>query len=110
MTKSRFTIFVLLRTLPSWLCLSRARRNEIASSAFTHALKDGVVTIRHFDSEAFSGHCTDIAVFETDELVAFYLVMERLRDTDLFAKPYFEIVNIIPAIEDGFRAFEQSAA
>jgi hypothetical protein len=36
--------------------------------------------------------------------------MERLRDTDLFAKPYFEIVNIIPAIEDGFRAFEQSAA
>jgi hypothetical protein len=32
--------------------------------------------------------------------------MERLRDTPLFAQPYFEFVAILPAIEDGWRTYE----
>jgi len=81
-----------------------------AVSAIADALKDGLVTINHFDAEAFSGACSDVSVFETDDLMAFYFAMERLRDSALFAEPYFEIVQIIPAIPEGFRQFEQLAA
>ncbi|BCH34154.1 hypothetical protein MesoLjLc_60840 [Mesorhizobium sp. L-8-10] len=108
--KPRFTIFVLLRTLPSWLSLPRSRRNEIANSAFADTLKDESVTIRHFDAEAFTAFCTDIAMFEADDLISFHFVMERLRDSAFFAEPYFELVQIIPAVEDGFRYFENTAA
>lgn len=45
-------------------------------------------------------------MFETDDLRDYYFAVERLRDSPIFAHPYFEIVDIIPAIEDGFRAFE----
>jgi transposase InsO family protein len=53
--------------------------------------------------------CSDISLFESDDLIAFYAVMERLRDSVLFAKPYFELVQIVPAIEEGFQHYEQSA-
>lgn len=96
--------------LPSWLRLSRADRNAIGSTALADALKDDAVTIRNFDAEAFTGFCSDVAVFEADDLIDFYFVMERLRDSALFAKPYFELVQIVPAIEDGFRHFERIAA
>ena len=104
----RFSVFVFLRALPSWLSLARAQRNDIAAAATSDALGDGPVRLRHFDAEGFSGFCSDISVFETDDLTAFYFVMERLQDSPLFTKPYFELVQIVPAIEDGFRAFEQS--
>jgi hypothetical protein len=101
--------------LPSWLRLSRADRNAIGSTALAdalkdNALKDDALTIRNFDAEAFTGFCSDVAVFEADDLIDFYFVMERLRDSALFAKPYFELVQIVPAIEDGFRHFERIAA
>jgi hypothetical protein len=108
--KPCFAIFVLLRALPSWLSLPRSRRNEIASAALAGALTDASVKLRHFDAEAFTAVCSDISVFEADDLTAFYFAMERLRDTPLFAEPYFELIQIIPAIEDGFRRFEQAAA
>lgn len=105
-----YTIFVLLRALPAWLRLARPRRNEIATAALTDALKVGAVALRHFDAEGFTGFCSDVALFETEDLMAFYFVMERLRDSALLAEPYFEVIQIIPAIADGFRRFEQSAA
>ena len=108
--KHRYSVFVFLRALPSWLALPRGRRNEIATAALSGALKDDQVKLRYFDAEAYSGFCSDIALFETNDLTAYYHVMERLRDTPLFATPYFELVQIIPAIEDGVREFEQSEA
>jgi hypothetical protein len=107
--KPCFTIFVLLRALPSWLSLSRSRRDEIGSAAVASALKDNDVTLRHFDAEAFTGFCSDVSVFEASDMMGFYFVMERLRDTPLFAQPYFELIQIVPAIEDGFRQFEQAS-
>ncbi|MHC1479167.1 darcynin family protein [Frateuria aurantia] len=105
-----YTIFVLLKTLPAWLTLPRAQRHAVADAAFAEALVDGQVHVRHFDAEAFSAVCTDVAVFETEQLTAFYFVMERLRDSPLFAHPYFELVQIIPSIADGFHLFEAHAA
>jgi hypothetical protein len=106
----RFTIFILLRALPAWLSLPRAQRSAIATEALSVALAEAPVTLRHYDAEAFSAFCSDLSVFETDDLGAFYFVMERLRDTPIFAVPYFDLIQILPAIEDGYRHFEATAA
>ena len=71
------------------------------------ALEGTHFTHRHFDTEAFTAFCSDIAVFEADDLISFNTVMERLRDSPIFALPYFELVAVIPSIEDGYRQFER---
>jgi hypothetical protein len=97
---------MLLKALPAWLSLARDERARIAGEAFAAALQDAGVRHRHFDAEAFSGGASDVAMFETDDLRAYYFAIERLRDTPIFARPYFEVVQILPCIEDGYRAFE----
>lgn len=106
----RLSVFVCLRALPSWLRLPRPERDRIASAALGAALGGRDVTLRHFDAEAFSADCSDIALFEAGDALAFNGVMEALRDSPLFAEPYFELVRIIPAIEDGFRHYERMQA
>jgi hypothetical protein len=98
--------FLHLKTLPAWLALSREDRQMIVEPAFAKALPDGCgVTMRYFDADAFHADFTDIAMFEANDPKAYYYVLERLRDTPLFAAPYFEITQIVQAIEEGYRAF-----
>lgn len=104
------TLFLQLRALPAWLSLPRAERNRIGTDALGQALHGTGVTYRHFDAEAFSAQCSDIAMLEAADHVSLNRVMERLRDSAVFAQPYFELVSIIPAMEDGFRDFEQGEA
>jgi hypothetical protein len=106
MSKSAYTIFMALRARPEWLRLSRQERSDIAEEAMATALDGLQVRIRHFDAEAFSSLCSDISLFETDDLEAYYFAIERLRDSAIFSKPYFDVVAIVPALEDGFRNFE----
>ena len=101
-----FTIFILLKTTNEWLKLKRTDRNQIADQAFAHIFKDESVSLKMFDAEAFTSKCTDVAMFQTEDLKKYYFVIERLRDSILITHPYFEIVEIIPTIEDGFREFE----
>ncbi|MDB2448958.1 hypothetical protein N9W78_01565 [bacterium] len=104
------TVFVLLRALPAWLGLPRAQRDEIAQTSLSEALQGRPVSLQHFDTEAFSSYCSDISVFESASLLDFYCVMERLRDSPLFSVPYFELVQILPALHDGYRIYEQITA
>jgi hypothetical protein len=96
------TLFLLVRALPAWLALPRPRRLEIALSA---APGDDI-RLRQFDCEAFSAMCSDIWMLTAESVGAINTAMERLRDTPLFAQPYFEFVAILPAIEDGWRTYE----
>jgi len=109
-TEPSFTIFVFLRALPAWLSLARDERRIIGDAAMDSAIRDSGVTVRYFDAEAFAGFCSDISMFEAKDLRAFYAVMERLRDSPLFATPLFELVQIIPTVENGYRHFDQHAA
>lgn len=106
MSASRFTIFMLLEALPAWLKLDRAERAGLASKALETSLTGLAVSHRHYDAEAFSGRCSDLAVFETSDMTAYYYAVERLRDSPLFAEPYFRVVDIIPAMAEGYRDFE----
>ncbi|TCK99756.1 darcynin-like uncharacterized protein [Shimia isoporae] len=103
-----WTIFVSLRATPKWLSLSLKERDQIASSCLGQAATDERVKMRFYDAEAFSGVCSDLAVFETDDMGSYYFVMERFRNTALLSEPYFEILDIIPALENGFQAFQES--
>ena len=102
----KYTVFILLKALPAWLRLAREERGRIADAAFAAAFSEGGISFRHFDAEAFNARASDVAMFETDDLRAYYFAIERLRDTPIFTQPYFELVEILPAIEDGYREFE----
>lgn len=101
------TFFMLLKATPGWLRLDRverrAFRDDVLAPIFAAHLP---TTMRYYDAEAFSGRCTDVAVFETDDLSDYYGLVEALRDSAFFNAPYYELVDIIPAFEDGYRAYE----
>jgi len=104
------TVFVLLKTTVSWLRLSRDKRNAIADKVLSDVLVNTDVTLRMFDAEAFTTRCTDVAMFQAKDMQSCYFTIERLRDSILITEPYFELVEIIPTIEDGFRLFEEQAS
>jgi hypothetical protein len=103
-----WTIFVTLNATPQWLQHPPEERDRIASECLSEVMVDGRVSMRFFDAEALCGTCSDVAVFETTDMMAYYFTMERLRNTALISAPYFEVVSIIPAVENGFRLFRQS--
>lgn len=104
-----FTFFMQLKTLPAWLQMQRAERNAFIAQKIGPILaRYDAVRLRFYDAEAFSGRCTDVAVWETTDLQQYYFMMDALRDTAFFAAPYFEVIDIIPAIEEGYREYDEA--
>lgn len=105
----KFTFFVHMNATKAWLRLTRQERNQFFNTTVADILsKYPNVSLRLYDLEAFSGRCSDIAVYETDDVQQYYFLIEALRDTEIYTKPYFEIIDIFPAIEDGFVEYEES--
>lgn len=105
------TMFMLLASQPSWLQLSRkARQDFIAAEVAPILGRYPAVKLRFFDSEAFSGRCTDIAVWEAHDLRSYGFLIDALRDTAFFAQPYFTVVDIIPAMEDSYADYDAAIA
>ncbi|MCE0494786.1 darcynin family protein [Vibrio salinus] len=104
----KYTFFVHMNARQEWLKLTRDERN-----AYFDILKREIfskypeVSVRLFDVEAFSSVCSDIAMYETENIQDYYFLIEELRDSKIYTVPYFDIVNIFPAIEDGFVEFEE---
>ncbi len=104
-------MFILLQATDAWLRLQRTERNALTARHVAGSLaRYPALRLRYFDAEAFSANCSDLILIETDDLTQYYDFMETLRDSPLIAAPYFEIVQIIPSIEEGFRAFEARQA
>jgi len=102
----KLTIFLLLRADASWLKLSRDRRAKVTEQSLGAIFKGPGMRLRHFDAEAYHARISDIAVIEADDPQAYYFAIESLRDSALISEGYFELVEIIPSYEDGFRAYE----
>ncbi|MBO0931937.1 darcynin family protein [Fibrella aquatilis] len=107
-TPTTYTVFVLYRALPAWLGLSRTERNEVFARQVgpIFARYEQQVQVRLFDAEAFHADVSDVLLLTTDDLNAYYFFMEALRDTDLFAKPYIVLKDVIMTRENGFRDYE----
>lgn len=102
------TFFMSLRSQPAWLALSRQQRADyIAEHVRPVFARHPQVRMRFYDAEAFSGRCTDMAVFETDDLRAYGFLIDALRDLEFFGLPYFEVLDVIPAMEDGYVDYDE---
>lgn len=107
----RHAFFVLVRALPAWLRLSREKRTQIRFNEIGPLLEQyPQVAARSFDAEAYHARSSDVFMFETADLRAYYFLIEALRDGSIFSVPFFEVVEIIPAIENGFRQYERDGA
>lgn len=62
--------------------------------------------LRWVDVEAFTGECSDVLLAETNDLRSWNHLFEALRDTALFAQPYFRLERILTGMEDGYRDYE----
>lgn len=105
----KLTFFMLLRSSPAWLALSREARAEFIEATVRPIFgRYPEVSLRFYDAEAFTGRATDVAVFETRNLRAYYFLIDALRDTPFLGLPYFEVLEIIPAVEDGYLEYNEA--
>jgi hypothetical protein len=103
------TFFVLLRATKEWLSLRRTDRNRFVAEHL-HPLfaRYTGVSLRFYDAGACSTCSSNIAVFETADIQQYAFLMDGMRDSKVFTVPYFEFLEIIPAIEGGFAEYEKS--
>jgi len=100
---------MLVKTTKTWLKISPKQRFEFLERTISPILKKHPsVQMRFFDSEAFSGRFTDVLMWETTEVKEYQFLVEELRET-LFWGTYFEIVEIIPAIENAYASYYRVA-
>ncbi|KJY38852.1 darcynin family protein [Streptomyces katrae] len=104
---------VLTYTLtPRWLALPREERNRMRAAHIepVFARYADRVTARFFDAEAFSGRFSDFAVLETEDLGAYYFLIEALRDTPLIHDGHLVLGEVILGVRDGFQTYEHHLA
>jgi len=107
----KYVVIVSLIALPSWLRLSRPARAEVVATEVEPATAaHPECSIRWIDAESMSALCSDVMLVETTDLRSWNHLWERLRDSSLFAEPYFELVSIVPGIEDGYVDYEAELA
>ncbi len=99
---TKHTFFMLVRATTEWLQLSPPERFTFVDATLRPILaRIPAVSLRYFDSEAFNSRISDVMMWETTDVDAYSAVVEELRETR-FWDHYFEIVEIIPSVEDGY--------
>jgi len=105
----RYTFFMLLQSTSPWRALEldeqHAHHDALLERVF-EAYPD--LSLRRFDSAAFGGRCSDVLVWETSDVAQYYEAIAALREAELLTRPWFEIVDVIPAIEDAWREHDPS--
>ncbi|SHM46833.1 darcynin family protein [Streptomyces yunnanensis] len=106
----KYGIVLTYTVTERWLALSREQRNAMRAAHLepVFAAYADRVTARFFDAEAFTGRVSDFAVLETEDLGAYYFLVEALRDTPVISEGYLTFADIFLGVEDGFQAYEQA--
>lgn len=107
-SKDAISVFLRLKALPAWLSLPRSRRREIvATDVMPVVARFPSLRVRWFDAEAFDSAQSDIVLLEGLGPRDHNHLMEGLRDSPLFAAPYFEMVGVHPTFENGYEEYER---
>ncbi|KNB50582.1 darcynin family protein [Streptomyces caatingaensis] len=108
----RYGIVLTCTVTPRWLALSREERDAMRAAHLdpVFAAYADRVRARFFDAEAFNGRFSDFAVLETDDLGAYYFLVEALRDTPLVSEGHFVLGEVFLGVEDGFQAYQRALA
>jgi len=86
---------VSIKAKPSWLKLNRAARER----HWQHAgdiIREfaGRVSFDYYDSDAFHADHSDLVVCETQSIIDYHHLWDRLKDTDLFADGFYDITDV----------------
>jgi hypothetical protein len=93
---------MLIKTTQEWLSLSPESRFAFLDNDINPILKKyPEVRMRFFDTEGFNSRVTDVIVWETQDLEKYQAVVETLRESKFWGS-YFDIVEILPGIENGY--------
>jgi hypothetical protein len=65
--------------------------------------------MRFFDAEAHTTVCSDLLMWTVHDMRDYHALVEKLRET-LFWDHYFQIIHIIPAMEDQYADHYEQAA
>jgi hypothetical protein len=97
------TVFMLVKTTPEWLGFSVDERFRLMHEHIEPVLKKhaGQVSMRFYDIEFYSARVTDLWMWEASNHHAYELLVEDLRETPFWDR-YFEIVEILPGVENGY--------
>ncbi|MEZ4445118.1 MAG: darcynin family protein [Polyangiaceae bacterium] len=101
-TTPPFYVFHLVRSADGWLVMSPEERNQFVQETLMPILKRRPgVRLRYFDAEAYSPRVTDVLMWEVSERRDYEALVEDLRETPFWGR-YFEVLEILPCVEDGF--------
>jgi hypothetical protein len=104
----KYTFFMHLKTRDAWLQLSREDRLKyLGRNVFSALQKYPAVKMRHFDAESYTARLSDVVMFETTDLQQYDFFIDVLRDLEFWHK-YFDVLDIIPAVEGGYVEFNRA--
>ena len=97
-----YSIFLLVRATPAWLALAPEARFAFLEEEIQGRLEAHPgVALRFWDVEHMSARVSDVLLFETQDLAQYRSLIEGIRET-LFWDHYFEVLEILPGIENGY--------
>jgi Darcynin, domain of unknown function len=104
--------FWLVKTTSAWLAkppLGENGRFDFAEKVLKPIIRQFPnVDMRFFDAEAHTAACTDVIMWTVGDLKQYSAMVEKLRET-LFWDHYFQILHIIPALEDQYAEHYEQA-
>jgi hypothetical protein len=108
------TIFWLVKTTTDWLKLpplgAGGRFDFLETVLKPIMARHPGAQLRFFDAEAFTAVCTDVLMWRVTSQPDYNALVEAFRET-LFWGAYFEVLHIIPTVEDGYaQHYEQPRA
>lgn len=99
-----YTVFMLLKATASWLALGKDERDAICDRARLKVFnRFPDVRLSFFDASAFHGRCSDVLVWEASDMPEYREAVDTLRCDELLAKPYFDVLDVIPSMSDEAR-------
>jgi hypothetical protein len=101
--RTALTVFMLVKTLPEWLGFSVDERFRLLGEYVEPVLRKHApkVRLRFYDVEFYSARVTDLWMWEATDHHAYELLVEDLRETPFWDR-YFQIVEILPAVENAY--------
>ncbi|MFM0054718.1 hypothetical protein PQR64_03775 [Paraburkholderia phytofirmans] len=109
--ESVLTVFMLVKTRPEWLAMAADERARQLAEHVEPILKHHADEIRlsYYDIEFYSARVTDIWVWHATSHHAYERMVEALRKTPFWDR-YFDIVEILPGVENGYAKNDERGA
>lgn len=107
--KQPYTILILMNATPKWLSHTRDERSAFFEKKVIPVFQkvSKTVKVQLFDCEYFHANVSDFMIATASSLDDYKLLIELLRDTKIYAEPYFEIKDIIVGQENAFEDFNE---